>query len=65
MRNPDFVNALALENADLGIVAVVTPPMRQKDKHGNAKRKRKVMCEMCAPYIFNMNKTMLCFSVLY
>jgi hypothetical protein len=43
MRNVDYIAALAIENADLGIPALVPPPMREKEKHGNAKRKRKVM----------------------
>ena len=43
MRNVDYIAALAIENADLGILAQVPPPIREKEKHGNAKRKRKVM----------------------
>ena len=43
MRNVDYIAALAIENADLDILALVPPPIREKEKHGNAKRKRKVM----------------------
>ena len=41
MRNVDYIAALAIENADLGIPALVPPPMREKEKHGNVKRKKK------------------------
>jgi hypothetical protein len=47
MRNVDYIAALAIENADLGIPALVPPPMREKEKHGNAKRKREVG-DVCA-----------------
>jgi hypothetical protein len=42
--------ALALKNVNLGIRDIVAPLLRKKDKHGNAKRKRKVMCVKCIFY---------------
>jgi hypothetical protein len=43
MWNIDYTTTLVLENVDLGLIPLVPPPMREKEKHGNAKRKRKVM----------------------
>ena len=44
MRNAEYTSHLECENAALGLLAIVAPPMRTKEKHGNAKRKRKVIC---------------------
>jgi hypothetical protein len=43
MQNVDYTTALAVENAALGLIPLVPPPMRDKEKHGNAKCKHKAM----------------------
>jgi hypothetical protein len=44
MRNPEYTMHIERENAALKLLSIVAPPMRTKEKHGNAKRKRKVIC---------------------
>ena len=60
MRNVDYIAALAIENADLGIPALVPPPMREKEKHGNAKRKRKVMFVQLSAIMYIIGSSLSC-----
>jgi hypothetical protein len=60
MRNVDYIAALAIENADLGIPALVPPPMREKEKHGNAKRKRKVRFVKLSAMMYIISSSLSC-----
>ena len=62
MRNSDYAMAMAMENEELGLSVVIAPPMRVKEKHGNAKHNRKrkgkyIMCMLTSNvlYMFTFN----------
>jgi hypothetical protein len=61
-RNSDYAMAMAMENEQLGIAVVKAPPIRVKEKHGNARRNRKrkgkyIMCMLTSNvlYMFTFN----------
>ncbi len=65
MRNPDYVAALALENADLGIRDIVAPPTNAQ-KGQTWKRETKAKGDVCEMHIVHQlkNNTQVCFSTL-